>query len=193
MAAEIRRLKTRSQASQEEAAEQLILALETVATHAKGQMAELAREQSAALRRKQAAAAEHWTFVMISPAQFEAVNSWLVANAARPIVAMQLWGSLFPRLDMRTGEILVSRTELAQVVGTSPQEVSRIMSQLAEVGAIIRRREPANGPVRYFMNPKVGTHLPKGLREKAQAGAPELKLDPTPKRRELKRKLALVD
>jgi hypothetical protein len=180
MAAQIRRLRPKPEMAQEEATGQLILALEVAVAHRKGHVAELLRELHKALCLEEASTtAEPWTFVMLSPTQFDAVNSWLAQNSQRPVVAMGLWGKLFSRLDTRTGEILASRAELAKAASTTPQEVSRVMSQLAEVGAIIRRREPANGPVRYFMNPRVGTHLPAVPRELAQAKAPKLKLVPT--------------
>jgi len=71
---------------------------------------------------------------------------------------------------------MLSRQELAHLAEASPRDVSRVMSELAELGAIIPRREPANGPVRYFMNPRVGTHLRSPAREVAQAEAPRLQL-----------------
>jgi hypothetical protein len=61
-------------------------------------------------------------------------------------------------------------------MGTTPQEISRIMGELVRMDAIIRQRTPANGSVRYFMNPRVGTHLAKDARKLAQRDAPKIKL-----------------
>ncbi|RYY06567.1 MAG: hypothetical protein EON55_23050, partial [Alphaproteobacteria bacterium] len=59
--------------------------------------------------------------------------------------------------------------------------VSEIMSELEGFGAIIRKRERVagmRGPgmVRYFMNPRVATHLAGSERDQAQREAPLLQL-----------------
>ena len=60
------------------------------------------------------------------------------------------------------------------------------MGELEACGAIIRRREKVagmRGPgrARYFMNPRVGTHLTGVARDTAQEAAPQLRLvDPAP-------------
>jgi hypothetical protein len=84
-------------------------------------------------------------------------------------------------LHRDTGQIMLTRDELAERLGSRLDEVSRIMHELASIGAIITRREPVSGvrgPGRavYFMNPNVATHLPKGVRGRAQAEAPKLRL-----------------
>ena len=61
----------------------------------------------------------------------------------------------------------------------TPNHVSEIMGELATIGAISRRREKVagmRGPglVRYFMNPKVGTHLTGAARDKAQTDSAPL-------------------
>jgi hypothetical protein len=126
-------------------------------------------------RLEQAAAAEAGdTFVMISAEQFSAVNDYLAERSATPVVAMRLWARIIGHLDRQTGEILLSRSELAKLVGTRPDEISRIMGELAEINAVFRHREPANGPVTYLLNPRVGTHLPGPARKLAQRDAPKL-------------------
>jgi DNA-binding GntR family transcriptional regulator len=123
---------------------------------------------------RQSAAFHGWTFVMIGPEQHAAVVRWLRQHSDRPLVAIGLWAELFTALDTRTGEILLTRDELAERIDSSTINVSRVMSQLESVGAIIKLRQ--GRAVRFFMNPRVGTHLPAEKRIRAQARAPELKL-----------------
>jgi hypothetical protein len=175
MAAGITRLRTRQERYQADRRKQLALALAEEAEHGTGRLAEEARALLAKVRQDQANS-DPWVFVMIDATQFAAVHGWLARNSERPIVAMHLWGLLFAHLDRDTGEILASRAELAGLVNARPQHVSRIMGELEALGAISRRRMPANGPVRYFMNPRLGTHLAKAPREAAQAAAPPLRL-----------------
>jgi hypothetical protein len=70
-----------------------------------------------------------------------------------------------------------SRDELADAVGTNADNVSRIMTELETLGAISRQRVKVagmRGPgvVRYFMSPRVGTHLGGKAREVAQQEVP---------------------
>ena len=110
-----------------------------------------------------------WTFVMLSPAQNEAVSEWLWAQSKRPQAAVRLWTHLFTCMRMDTGEILKSRQELAEKIGISPQNLSRIMTELASINAV--RREKREREVRYFMNSTIATHLPSPeARAKAREG-----------------------
>jgi predicted transcriptional regulator len=118
---------------------------------------------------------------MLSPSQNKAVQRWLVENSKRPQKATILWAELFDHLRRDTGEIMLSRDELAERVGTDPDSVSRIMHELASIGAIIIHRERVpgqRGPGRavYFMNPNVATNLTGAARDRAQAAAPRLQL-----------------
>jgi CRP-like cAMP-binding protein len=161
----------------------------------------LRREQAAALRQmildfeglpdhaacaiigaidRETVAENGWTFVMLSPDQNHAVVRWLLDHSGRPRAALDLWALLFRHLDRHTGMILLTRDELAEQAGTSPDHVSEIMAELESIGAISRRRERVpgmRGPgmVRFFMNPNVGTHLTGKARDEAQAAARRLK------------------
>ena len=117
---------------------------------------------------------------MLSPEQNAAVARWLGA-LGRPKVALVLWQELFTALRRDTGEIMLTRDELAERVGTHPNNVSQIMNELAGIGAIIVHREKVagmRGPGRavYLMIPNVGTPLTGAARDKAQAEAPRLRL-----------------
>ena len=186
MPATLHRLRTKRQRLRKEQAQalrQMILEFEGVPDHAtKAIIATIDRET---------AAENGWTFVMLSPAQNRAVIDWLLEHAERRREAIALWALLFEHLDRHTGMILLTRDELAEQVGTHPNTISAIMSDLEGIGAIVRRRERVagmRGPgmVRYFMNPNVGTHLLGQVRDEAQAQASPLKLDPKPKPRKPK-------
>jgi Crp-like helix-turn-helix domain len=128
-----------------------------------------------------AAGGEEWPFVMISPDQHAAVVRWLGQHSQRPQLAMQLWAVLFTHLRRDTGEVVRSREELAEELGVTPNHISRVMSELEQIGAISRElaKVPGmrgRGVVRYYMNPRVGTHLAGEARRKAQAEAPKLAL-----------------
>jgi CRP-like cAMP-binding protein len=120
-----------------------------------------------------------WTFVMLSPEQNAAVVNWLVKQSARPLVAVRLWALCFEHLDKDTGEIRRTRDQIAESLGIGADHVSQIMSELVKAGAIIRHRVRiagmrGPGAVRYFMNPRVATHLENHARDIAQAAAPLL-------------------
>ncbi len=118
-----------------------------------------------------------WTFVMLSPAQNNTVVQHLVEHSSRPLVAVRLWAMCFEHLRDDTGEILLSRDKIAEALHELPNNVSAIMGELEACGAIIRRREKVagmRGPglVRYYMNPRVATHLAGAERDRAQETAP---------------------
>jgi Crp-like helix-turn-helix domain len=191
MPAALHRLRTKRQRLRKEQAQALrsmILDLEGLPDHAtKAIIAAIDRE---------AAAENGWTFVMLSPSQNRAVVNWLLEHAERRREALALWALLFEHLDRHTGMILLTRDELAEQVGTHPNTISAIMSDLEGIGAVSRRRERIGGlrgpgMVRYFMNPNVGTHLVGLVRDEAQAKAPPLTSAPPSKRR--KPKLVPVD
>ncbi len=132
-----------------------------------------------------------WTFVMLLPTQNRAVIRWLHQHSSRAQKAVELWALLFEHLRRDTGEITLSREQMAEQLDEAPKNVSTIMTELEGIGAISRRRERVagmRGPgmVRYFMNPNVGTHLVGAARDKAQAKAPLLTPTPFPKRRKPK-------
>lgn len=140
-----------------------------------------ARSEIVAAIDRQTASAAGWTFVMLSPDQNAAVMRWVRQNSRRPMLALAVWGELFTALRHDTGEVTMTRDELAERVGAAPGDVSRVMGELAEIGAIFVRRERVagmRGPGRavYFMNPNVATHLAGAARDRAQAEVPALRL-----------------
>jgi CRP-like cAMP-binding protein len=142
---------------------------------------ERARGEIVAAIDRQTASEAGWTFVMLSPDQNAAVMRWLRQESRRPVLALAVWGELFTKLRRDTGEVMLSREELAERVGATADDVSRVMGELAKVGAIVVHRERiagVRGPGRavYFMNPNVATHLAGAARDRAQAEVPALRL-----------------
>lgn len=100
------------------------------------------------------------TFIMLKPAQNAAVVDWLEANSTRPMKAMRLWALMFEHLYPHTGQIMLTRDQIAERIGIRPNEVSEIMGELTRCHAISterRRLEGVRGPgkVVYFMNKNV--------------------------------------
>jgi hypothetical protein len=128
---------------------------------------------------RRSASRNKWTFVMLSPEQNMLVINYLADNSQRPMLAVKAWALCFHHLRIDTGEIMLTREEIAEKLGTSAEHVSRVMSEMVNFGAIIRRRQKVGGLrgpglVQYFMNPRVATHLGGAERDKAQDEAPPL-------------------
>ena len=115
-----------------------------------------------------------WGFVMVDPVLYADVIAHLRRHSRRPLVAMELFTRLFSYLPPDGNEVLADRAELARVTGCAVTDVSEVMGELEAVGAVYRRREGRG--VRYFVNPRLGTHLAGTARDKAQVEAPALRL-----------------
>lgn len=102
--------------------------------------------------------ADRWIFVMINPAQNFAVIEWLSKHSKRPQVAVSVWGLLLTALRMDTGEILLSRAQIAERIRIEPRTASELMTELSQINAI--RREKDGRRVRYYLNPNIATHIP---------------------------------
>src|SRR3954454_8472114 len=180
MAALIVRLRTKADRLRSDTAAQLRqLVLEF------NGLPERARGEIVAAIDRQTTSEAGWTFVMLSPEQNAAVMRWLRSNSRFPTMALALWGELFTALRRDTGEIVLTRDELAERVGTHPSRVSTVMHELAGIGAIVTHREKVaglRGPGRavYLMNPSAATTWPGPAREKARPDAPPLRLVPDP-------------
>lgn len=99
-------------------------------------------------------------FVMIRPAQNRAVTLWLMENSKRPMKAVSVWTLLFDHLMPHTGQVMLTREEIAEQVGVPVNHISQIMNELVAFGAIFSEREKVagmRGPglVRYYMNKHV--------------------------------------
>jgi len=120
--------------------------------------------------------ADRWIFVMISPTQNFAVIEWLRKHSKRPQVAVSLWGLLLTALRPDTGEIMLTRSQIAERIGIDPQNASRVITELVSINAVRRVKEGRR--VRYFLNPNIATHIPGPEARKAarEAAGPLLVL-----------------
>jgi len=99
-------------------------------------------------------------FVMIRPTQNRAVTRWIMENSKRPMKALDVWMLLFEHLFPHTGQIMLTREEIAEQVGVPVNHISQIMNELVTFGAIFSEREKVSGMrgpglVRYYMNKHV--------------------------------------
>ena len=115
-------------------------------------------------------------FIMLQPAQNAAVVRWIAKNSKRPMNASQLWAELFTAAHPSTGDILLTRAELAARLGLEPRTISELMTELAGINAITRRKEGRR--VIYAMNPNVATHIagPEARKAARDAAGPLLTL-----------------
>lgn len=123
------------------------------------------------------------SFIMLYPSQNRLVIEHLRNHSKRPKVAPVVWAWLIELARMEDGEVLITREGLIERVGASAYSVDAVLRELVAFGALIRLREPepgkqGRGTVRYFLNPRVGTHLPAGERSAAQSAAPRLRVVP---------------
>jgi hypothetical protein len=131
-------------------------------------------EDVAALVERKLAAGRGWKFVMVDPVAYAGVVRHLFGHSRRKQKSVLLFTSLFQFLPPDGNEVLASRAELARVADCTPDHVSEIMRELEAAGAVYRRKEGRG--VRYFVNPRLGTHLAGAARDRAQAEAPPLRL-----------------
>ncbi len=114
--------------------------------------------------------ADRWSYVMLNPDQLRTVLR-LINGCPHPALTLRVWSALVIYVRMETGEIMASRARLAEDAETTPQEVSRALTRLAEMGVLLRLR-----PGRYAVNPHVGWVGSLAKRETAAQDAPKLRL-----------------
>jgi len=117
------------------------------------------------------APAEGWGFVMLNPEQQRQVLK-SIKDGPRPFDTIAAWNACISFIGYdHDGEIMASRTQIAEAAGISPDNTSRALSRLVEIGALLRI---ARG--RYAINPHVGWSGPLMKREDAAKDAPKLRL-----------------
>ena len=97
-----------------------------------------------------------------------------VRDCRRPATTLSVWNAAITYMRIDTGEILAMREQLANDSGTSLGEVSRAMTELTKIGAILRTRRGQR--VIYSVNPNVGWNGGEGTRQTAAKEAPVLRL-----------------
>lgn len=115
-----------------------------------------------------------WTYVMLNPDQLRAVLKRINA-CPHPGLTLRVWTALVTHVRLETGEVMASRTRLADDADTTPQEVSRALTRLADMGILLRLK-----PGRYAVNPAVAWAGSLAKRETAAEEAPRLRLVETP-------------
>jgi len=93
---------------------------------------------------------ETWGFVMLNPEQQRLVLQ-AIDRSDRPLITFKIWNAAISHLCYDTGEIMAGRERLARDANISPDEASRALARLAEIGALVRLK-----PGRYAINPHVG-------------------------------------
>lgn len=88
-----------------------------------------------------------WNFVMLSVDQARDIQRRITAGE-RPGTTLAVWVAALSYAGWGTGLIEATRAELADLAGTTPQEVSRAMSALVRMGALVRV-----GPGRFALHP----------------------------------------
>jgi predicted transcriptional regulator of viral defense system len=73
-----------------------------------------------------------------------------IGHGPRPHATLRVWNAALSYAASGTGVIEASGTQLAEQAGTAETGVSRALSRLAEIGALIR-----TGRGRYAINPAV--------------------------------------
>lgn len=141
MTAEIRKLRPKRHEAIAQAAQLLLEQPSGLSDQLRDELAETANRYNAT---------PTWTFTMLSPDQLRIVLK-KINGCPHPALTLRVWSALVIYVQMNTGEIMASRSRLAEDADTSPQEVSRAFTRLADMGALVRLR-----PGRYAINPHVG-------------------------------------
>jgi CRP-like cAMP-binding protein len=122
-------------------------------------------------------------YVMLSVQQVGAIWDAIrdLPAKARPHEVRHAFDLAILNLRQDTGEIMLTRDELAERMKCTPEKVSKAMGQLAKMGVIIKgeRRRVAGlkgpGPVPYFVNPHAAWNGSLGMQElEAQRQTPPL-------------------
>lgn len=116
---------------------------------------------------------ERWLFVKISPTQFQHVIK-AIRDCPKPATTLAVWNAVLPYMHQDTGIVLTTRIKLAEDAGVSLNEVSRAMTALTKIGAILKTRHGQR--VVYSINPNVGWNGGEGTRQAAVKKAPLLRL-----------------
>lgn len=111
-----------------------------------------------------------WSFVMLNPSQQRAVLKAIHAGP-RPFATVMVWNACISRLNYGTGEVMASRSQLSEDAQVRPEEVSKALTRLTEIGALLRLK-----PGRYAINPHVAWSGSQGQRQDAAKGTEPVQL-----------------
>lgn len=119
-------------------------------------------------------------FSMLFTAEHRELLRHLREESRHPMIAAELFSLCMDKMDWDTGEVKLSRHQLANELGVKPDVVSLLMGELAKCGAIRRSFKDADGnrvrAVRYFVSCRIATHeRSSAARDASQAAAPPLR------------------
>jgi DNA-binding transcriptional regulator YhcF (GntR family) len=124
-------------------------------------------------------------FVMLSRIQVAAVWEaiWSLPNIARRNQVRRAFDLILLNIQQDTGEVLMTRAEFAEKIGTAPHNVSTVMAVLERMGVVRRERRrlagvQGPGEAVYFVNPHVAWNGSLEIRkeEAAKVAKPSLAL-----------------
>lgn len=92
---------------------------------------------------------EPWSFVMVGQKELEEAQR-VILKGPRPGTTLAVWNAAIIRASYPGGRLEAPREDLADLAGTTPDEVSRAMSRLSSIG-LLRKL----GPGRYSLQPGV--------------------------------------
>ena len=107
----------------------------------------------------------------------ERLDDWLYSGGSkRPHLASRVLRRMETRSHLRTGEVLVTRAELAAICGCSAAHVSSALTDLERAGAIERKRDGRR--MRIFLSSalKLRSVDREAAAEAARPIAPQLSL-----------------
>jgi hypothetical protein len=112
---------------------------------------------------------EQWGFVMLNPDQQRIVLK-AIGNGPRPLTTLKVWNAAISHIRYDTGQIMAGRKRLAEDANITPDEASRALNRLAEIGALVKLR-----PGRYAINPHVGWAGSSLKRQEAAKAVPPVR------------------
>lgn len=124
-------------------------------------------------------ASEGLDFGMIDRVKFGAVIRRLRLESVRPAVACDLWAMCMRFVVPVTGEVEVNRNRkvFLDELGISSAELSRLLTELVDFGALRRERVPGLTGYCYFLNPSVASYkMPAAARERESGKFPVLSI-----------------
>ena len=93
---------------------------------------------------------DKWGFVMLNPDQQRAVMK-AIKTGSRPNETLFVWNACISYIAYdHDGQIMATRTQIAEAADISPDNTSTALSRLVEIGVLIR-----TGRGRYKVNPYV--------------------------------------
>jgi hypothetical protein len=116
---------------------------------------------------------ERAVFTMINNDQFLYVSQKIM-DCRNVATTFAVWNVAITCVRQDTGEILASRSQLAEKARTHPNSVSNAMADLEKIGAILKEKRGRN--VVYKVNPHVAWNGGEGARLAAAKNVPRLRL-----------------